>query len=251
MKVFERNFNKKPTPDKKNRADKAPKKIIRILWFCLGVFLLFLIAFSFFSPLIKATKKLDYFDYVSELRSNLLTVNEKDYSLRVYAVEKEYPYVADGIKRETTLRTEIYFTAPTGDESCSVTFTVDGKNYGGEMSYDNVKAEYFYSVSADVSKLERLPVEIVYGKDVLRLTALTVKKATTLTPRALLDALKDNERETFNQLTENNAFVGEIYLRLICEDEPYYYVGLITKDGKMRAYLLTADTGKVLAKRES
>lgn len=119
------------------------------------------------------------------------------------------------------------------------------------MSYDNVKAEYFYSVSADVSKLERLPVEIVYGKDVLRLTALTVKKATTLTPRALLDALKDNERETFNQLTENNAFVGEIYLRLICEDEPYYYVGLITKDGKMRAYLLTADTGKVLAKRES
>ena len=63
--------------------------------------------------------------------------------------------------------------------------------------------------------------------------------------------LQENEKETFQSLTENNAFVGEIYLRLICEDEPYYYIGLITKDGKNRAYLLTADTGKVLAKRES
>lgn len=251
MKVFRLNFRKKPTPDKRKSKDPAPKKTIRMLWFCFGIFLLFLVAFSFFSPLISATKNLDYFDYVSELRSNLLTAKDKDFSLRVFAVEKEYPYVADGVKRETTLRTEIYLTAPTGDEPCSVSFSVNGKNYGGEMSYDNVKSEYFYSVSADSSQLELLPVEISYGKETLSFTALTVKKQTTLSPRELLNTLKENEKETFNLLTEDNAFVGEIYLRLICEDEPYYYVGLITKDGKTRAYLLTADTGKVLAKRET
>ena len=119
------------------------------------------------------------------------------------------------------------------------------------MSYDNVKSEYFYSVSADLTNAESLHFYIDYGGEKLTLTALTVKKANTLTPRALLTALEENERETFNLLTNDNLFAGEIYLRLICEDEPYYYVGLITKDGKTRSFLLTADTGKVLAKREN
>ena len=251
MKVFPSNFRKKSTPDKAKKQFRAPKKLIRIIWFCLGVSLLFIVAFSFFSPLIKSSKKLDYFDYVSELRSNILTASEKDYSLRAYAVEKEYPYIADGVRRETSLRAEIYFTAPSGDRTCSIRFSLNGNDYDGEMSYDNVKSEYFYSVSADLTNTENLVFYIDYGGEKLTLTALTVKKANTLTPRALLTALEENERETFNLLTNDNLFAGEIYLRLICEDEPYYYVGLITKDGKTRSYLLTADTGKVLAKREN
>ncbi|MBO7297662.1 MAG: hypothetical protein J6U60_01290, partial [Clostridia bacterium] len=51
--------------------------------------------------------EVDYFSYVSELRSNILLASDEDFSLRVYAVEKEYPYSTDGIKRECTNRTEV------------------------------------------------------------------------------------------------------------------------------------------------
>ena len=67
----------------------------------------------------------------------------------------------------------------------------------------------------------------------------------------LYKKLCENEAATFDTLTDKNGFVGEIYLRLICEDSPYYYIGLIEKNGKIRAYLLDAESGKVLAKRES
>ena len=78
------------------------------------------------------SKKIDYFDYVSELRSNVLVASKNNLSLAVYATEKETPYAADGIKRETTPRAEIYLTAPTGVESYDISFTYEGKEYTPE-----------------------------------------------------------------------------------------------------------------------
>ena len=137
--------------------------VIRIAWFTIGVIVLFAVAVAFFAPLVSAAKKLDYFDYVSELRSNVLTAETDDFSLRAFAVEKEYPYAADGVKREMTKRAEIYFTAPSGDELSTVNFQVGGKSYGGEMSYDNVKEEYFFSVSADITNADTLDFFVEYG----------------------------------------------------------------------------------------
>lgn len=236
---------------KKSIFHESNALVIRIVWFAIGIIILFAVAVAFFAPLVSAAKKLDYFDYVSELRSNVLTAETEEFSLRAFAVEKEYPYAADGVKREMTKRAEIYLTAPAGDELAHVNFQVGGEKYGGEMSYDNVKEEYFFSVSADLSKADTVDFFVEYGKEQLTFHAVTVKKQTTLTPKIALDKLKENETELFSSLTDEHGFMGEIYLRLICEGEPYYYVGLITKDGKVRAFLLAADTGKVLAKRET
>ena len=225
--------------------------ILRAVWFFIGLLALLILGLSFLAPIVKDAGKVDYFDYVSELRSNVLTAEAKNYALRVYALEKETPYAADGVRREMTRRAEVYFIAPSGDKTATVSFSVDSNDYGGEMSYDNVKEEYFFSVSADVSALRSLDVRIRYGNEEISLTARTIKTETTLSPREILEKLKENEPTVFETLTNENGFVGEINLRLISDDSPYYYVGLIEKSGKTRAYLLTSDTGRVLAKRES
>ncbi len=226
-------------------------RISRFLWFGVGLLALLIIGFSFFAPLIKNANRLDYFDYVSELRSNILLAENDRFSLRAFAVEKEYPYASDGVRREMTKRAEIYLIAPSGEKACVVDFTVNGQKYGGEMSYDNVKEEYFFSVSVDLSDCQSADFTVKYGDETALLKAKTIKRSDTLSPRAALEKLKENETGTFEALTADNAFVGEIYLRLICDESPYYYIGLIEKNGKIRAYLLAADSGKVLAKRET
>lgn len=242
---------KKAAASIKSGVTSGLTKVSRWIWFGVGLALLLVVGVSFFAPLVKNAGKVDYFDYVSELRSNILVAENGDFSLRAFAVEKEYPYKADGVRREMTQRAEVYLVAPSGDKVCSVTFSLDGKKYGGEMSYDNVKAEYFFSVSADLSDFSTLDFSIEYGENQTVLTGKTVKKSDTLSARDALEKLRENEAATFDTLTDQNGFVGEIYLRLICEDTPYYYIGLIEKNGKIRAYLLAADSGKVLAKRES
>ena len=196
-------------------------------------------------------QKVDYFDYVSELRSNIFIAKIDKFSLRIYAVEKETPYVTDGIPKEVTMRTEVYLAAPAGNKPCELSFSVNEKDYGGEMSFDNVKGEYYFSCSLDVSSLQAIPCQIEYGEETVTLQATSVREATTLTPSAVLSALIEKEKDLFTALTDKYGFSGEIYIRLIYEETAYYYVGIIDRTGAVNAFLINAKNGKILAKRQS
>lgn len=214
----------------------------------LKIFSVILLPLLFFCS---CKKDVDYFDYVSELRNNVFFAQTDNFSLRIYAVEKENPYVMDGIPKETSSRVEMHLTAPEGDKECALSFTVNEREFGGEMSYDNVKAEYYYSCTMDVSALKEIPCKIVYGKEEISLLAKSVLDGQTMTPKAALTVLSTEEKELFASLTDKYGFTGEIYLRVIYEDYVYYYIGVIDRANNVTAFLLNAKTGKILAKRQS
>lgn len=196
-------------------------------------------------------KEIDYYDFVSESRSNVLLAQSESLSLRVYAVEKEQPYASDGIKRETSARTEIRLVAPSGEKDCTISFEVQGKNYGGDMSFDNVKTEYYYYCTLNTEKINALDCTVTYGEDTIVLHATSVRTENTLTTHDALEKLRQSETELFSSLTDKYGFAGEIQMRLIYEDSPYYYIGVIDRNGNTVAYLMNGETGKILAKRES
>ena len=215
-------------------------------WFA-TCYALLLILFVFCS----CKTQIDYFGYVSEFRSNIFLAEKDDFSLRIYAVEKENPYLSDGIKQETSTRTEVYLTAPEGHKDYVLSFTVDGKTYGGDMSYDNVKAEYYYTCTLNIAEQSSIPCVISCKDLTIELNALSVKTETTLSAKHVLESLVTTEEELFSSMTDKYGFVGEIYLRLIFEDAPYYYVGVIDRKGGVNAFLINAQTGKILARRKT
>ena len=210
--------------------------------------LLCLIAmFSLFA----CSKTIDYFNYVSELRSNILVGKTETFSLRIYAVSKESPYATDGIPRECFSRLEAYLVAPEGNKTTNITLQIDERSYGGEMSYDMVKGEYFYSCSADVSAQKSIQCLIKYGEEEQALMTSSVLTENTIKPQDALKKLQNEKTEFFSSLTDRYGFAGEIYLRLICEGSPYYYIGIIDRKGNCNAFLMNAETGKILAQRQT
>ena len=213
------------------------------------------LCFLFFGLLLivlcACNKPVQYFDYVSELRSNIFLAETDGFSLRIYAVAKENPYLSDGAPRETSTRCEVYFLAPSYEKECILTFTVNGEKFGGEMSFDNVKSEYYYACTLDVSEQKQIDCNITYGEQELSLCAQSVLTQDTLSPEKALNGLCEAEKDFFTGMTDEYGFAGEIYVRLLYEDAPYYYVGVIGRDGKTTAFLLNGKTGKILAKRES
>ena len=193
----------------------------------------------------------NYFDYVSELRNNILLGQADGIRLTAYAVTRETPYLADGIPQTKTTTAEFRVSAPAGETAISLAFAFEGKDYGGEMSFDNVKMQFYYSCSLDISAVCELPVTVIVGDSKVEITAQTVITENTLTPEQLLKTLASAEPQLFKDLTDKYGFAGEIYLRLIHEDANYYYVGIIDRTQKIRAFLLNAETGKILAKRQS
>ena len=220
------------------------KKLLRI--FLYPIALLFCLIF-----LGSCNKKIEYFDYVSELRSNIFLAKTEEFSLRIHATMKESPYSTDGIPRECFSRMEAYLLAPEGDKTVRLSLQIDGQTQGGEMSYDNVKGEYYYACPLDVSTLSSIPCVIEYGESKTELVASSVLTEKTITPQAALEKVKTQNAELFSAMTDKYGFAGEIYIRLLYEDAPYYYVGVINRQGGCHAFLMNAETGKILAKRES
>jgi len=197
-------------------------------------------------------KKIDYFDYASEVRKNIFLAKTDTFSLRIYDSVKESPYASDGVPQERFSRLDAYLHTPEGNKTVHFTFTFEEKNYGGEMSYDNVRGEYYYSASVPLSDSVRsLPCTIRYGEEEYEMTANSVLTETTLSPREALHALQKYDNEVFSSMTDKYGFAGEIYVRLLYESAPYYYFGVIDRQGKCIAFLMNAETGKVLAKREN
>lgn len=218
------------------------KQTCILLSFFLCLFCLFISA---------CQKGVDYFSYVSELRSNIFLAENEEYSLRIYAVKRESPYEADGIPKEVFSRTEIYLRAPTNETHYSVSFDLDGKTYGGELSYDNVKGEYYLYCPVDVSSQAFLTCTVSCKDTELSMQALSVLEKDCLVAQNVLQCLIKAEPELFANMTDKYGFCGEIYLRLIYEDAPYYYIGIIDRNKTVHAFLMHAKTGKILAKRQS
>lgn len=194
---------------------------------------------------------MNYFNYVSELRSNIFLGKTETLSLRIYAVMKESPYAMDGIPRETFSRLEAHMVAPEGNKTATITLQVGENSYTGEMSYDMVKGEYYYACNADLSSCKELLCLIEYGDEQKEITATSVLNENTITPQAALKELQSKRKELFSSLTDKHGFAGEIYLRLLFEGSPYYYIGVIDRNGNCNAFLMNAETGKILAHRQS
>ncbi len=229
---------------KPNKTFLHPKNLLRFFLVSLALLGVFLFVGC-------KKQNIRYDQYVSELRSNIFLAETETLSVRIYSVTKETPYVADGVPQESSPRTEVYLVAPEGDEVCALTFTVGGKEYGGEMSFDNVRAEYYFYCTLDTSALREIVCKINYGGTECELTATSVRTESTLSPSAILNGLLVAEQPLFAGLTDKYGFSGEIYVRLIFEEKPYYYVGVIDRNGNITAFLINGETGKILAKRTS
>ena len=210
---------------------------------CALPFFLFLFALS------GCKQTVDYFSYVSEFRNNIFLAETGGLYLRIHSVLKETPYAADGVAHESSARTEVFLSAPEGTQNYTFTMEVDGKQYGGELAYDNVKAEYFLSFSLDISTLKELPCVLEYGENSLSLTATSVLRNETVDAQNILENVRAYAPDVFENLTDKYGFKGEIYLRLLYEDAPYYYVGVMDRNGDIYAFLVNATNGKVIARR--
>ena len=89
------------------------KKHSQKRWFRLAFAVVYL--FIFLISFSACKKSIDYFDYVSELRSIIFIAKTEAFTLRIYAVRKESPYSTDGVPRETFTRMEAHLIAPEGD----------------------------------------------------------------------------------------------------------------------------------------
>lgn len=182
------------------------------------------------------------FDSVSELRQSVYVGESEHYSLQANAGFREQPYVADGVIGDISPYFEVRVICTDHTKTLNISFAIDGKEHGGELSFDNVTERYSYSESIEVTDA----AEIVFTIEGESITATAVSSEDY--SEAVLSAVASQESALFESLTKNKRLQGEIYIRLLFDEKCYYYVGVTDKSGTTRSFL-TDTAGKILAKR--
>lgn len=199
-------------------------------------------------PLLASCKQSpDYFSYVSELRSDLFTASEEEFTLTVACISREYPYNGDGIKAPLSDVVEITLE---GDADEYSVYLLGDEQMGGEMSFRNTRGDFYYSQGVTSFPEGSVSLRVEWEDTSREIVATSVKTENTLSPEEALNHALSTEQDTLERMSADGTFRGEFYVRLLRRDKNYYYVGIVDTNGKMISLLLDSESGQLLARHE-
>lgn len=202
--------------------------------------------------LVGCGKSYDYTAHISELRSDIFKAKTDEFTITLSCISREYPYAADGIACPRTDVVEISLVpAQKGDEDYTVYFKTENGEQGGETSFRNACADYFYSESVSAFPEGSVSMRIGWDNETREITATSVKTAETLTAAEVLNKAIEAEKDRIARMTDGGVFLGEFHVRLLRRDKNYYYIGIVDRDGETLSMLLDSLTGEVLARRDT
>ncbi len=193
-----------------------------------------------------AKNSVDYTDYISENRYNVYMYSDEGTEIKIYCSLKEAPFVADGIKGNVNALTEIYLQF---DESFDEVYITSQSFTGGEASYLTVKGCWYLSFSGN-QQGDSIALTANCDGESREYTLSSILYDGVMSAEAALQCAVEYDSATFEALKKNGVFYGEIFLRLLYDaGKCYRYVGVCDRDGKIKAYLLDGESGRVIAER--
>lgn len=220
------------------------RKICVFVCALLSLFSLFLFACKPVNPL---------YDRVSELRCNIFEGDCDDFSLTAHYGFKETPFTNDGVPCE---RINLLTFKLVGKEISSATYTLafenGGQKYSCDFKLNPVTHALNASVEIDEFNLSSFTVNIVCGADKKSVNMTSILPQNTIDYKTALDHLYNDQKDLISAYTDQNgAFGAEIYTRVIVRDnKPYWYIGIASGNGNLKALLVDGFSGKLLAIRE-
>ncbi len=206
------------------------------------------------AALLSSCKKEDSLNqYVSELRQDIFEGSGNALSLKAIYGYKESPYLANGkIGAHTWTLT---FTI-LGTEQDDVTYTLFF-NHGGKEYKTTFKKNEGSGLSTAVLPVENFNVKqfeatVAYSSTQEKITLKSIVPEGTLSYSNALATLQQKQPSLINSYKkQDGGFSAEIYLRVVVKDgNAYWYIGLASEDGGLKALLIDGKSGELLAVRE-
>ena len=191
-------------------------------------------------------KSIDYFGYVSDMRKDIYVYSDDTTEIKIYVSEKETPFSADGIKGKVSDIVEVFVKLDKTPEELNINLL----GTQGEMNYQAVENRFYLGFSGIKEIPEKFEVTLTYGELSNVYTAESVKYGNIISCADALNCVIEHDTATFENMTENNIFNGEIFVRLLFDEGCYYYVGVCGRDKKINAYLIDGERGKVITKKQ-
>lgn len=197
-------------------------------------------------------------NHLIEIRNNLFAGEDDTYYATVCTGQRENEYALDGVVNElvpfgivTLARLDNELL---NQDEYSFTLIVNGENITGSLEkspYDNTYLADIEQVIPDDAeiKLELVVDGTNFSQDLTNISSsfgVSKDRAITIACEELKDSIKDLSEE------ENN--VSEAFIKILKDysgesNKYYWYVGIISPEGKTSGVLIDASSGDIISKK--
>ena len=190
--------------------------------------------------------------YVSQLRLGVYQGAFEDYKITAFAEDRETPFLLDGFVGTKEYIMTVKVEKQKG--SCDGVFIkldYDDVSVESKLEYNPLNGKFISEIKVSKLPTSSSILATIKCEELECSCELTTQKnAGTISYENALNSLKNSEPSLIKNLFETTNICTEIHIRLIAEgDKNYYYIGLVDKDGKIKAFLIDGLSGEVLAKR--
>ncbi len=190
---------------------------------------------------------------VSELRSNVYRGECQYFTLRATYGFKETPYVSDGNLGEKVYSLEFKIEGHTSiNVQTIVILERNGNEYRQEFKLDPVTHSVKAKIEIEDFSEKTFTVTVLYGSTTSTIELRSIVPENAIDYKTALESLYNEQSSLISKyLDDDKNFIGEITARILVKDNhPYWYVGLTSSSGELKALLIDGITKEVLAIRE-
>ena len=220
------------------------KKFLSVFITVITILSIFLFGCTKVNPLISA---------VSELRSDLFEGTGEHFTIKACYGFKEAPFNNDAsVGEKAYLLTFRLMDKETDGATYSLTLDFDGKNYKTDFKLNPVTDTVTAFIEIESFNQKEFTVTVSSGGTSEEITLTSIVPDGAIDYKTALDFLLNNQSELVNAYTdEEGNFTAEIYARIVVKNgAPYWYIGIASGNGNLKALLIDGFTGETLAIRE-
>lgn len=198
-------------------------------------------------------KNVDYLNYVSELRYEVYEGKSQDYTIKASYGFRETPYVNDGkVDKTIYYLTFEMLNVSNLDATYFLNFTHDGRTYDKQFNLNHHKNSLLCEIELENFSVKSFTVNVgtINQKQAIVMQSVVPEKALDY-KGAINSLIKSQPSLLENYKNENGEFCAEIYARILVKDsKAYWYIGIASGEGSLKALLIDGINGEILAVRE-
>ena len=220
------------------------KKFLIYLCCFLSVFSVFFVGCKEQNPL---------YDHISELRCCLFEGESENFRLKACYGFRETPYNNDGQVCSRVYKLSFRLEdKETDNATFNLTFTFGGVDYDLNFKLNPVTHSVTANATVENFDCKDFTVTISSGSLSEKVDMKNIVPENTMDYKSALDHLYSDQKELINAYTDQNGnFNAEIYARIVVKNQkPYWYIGIASGNGNLKALLIDGFNGQTLAIRE-
>lgn len=191
------------------------------------------------------TSDAKYTPYISQLRTDVFVGEGENYTLQIFAEQRELPFINDGSAGEK--HNLLVVRVLNCSHPLKITLTYSDFNLCADAEYNPHAMSMTASFKVSAFPSERLNAQIE-GEFTEQIECTSKLNADTISPLTALNKVIEEKKDFISSISTKDGLQAEIYIRLLVEnDQNFFYVGFGQGSNKITAFLLDGKNGEIIA----